>query len=248
MTTIRRTLILAVTVLVPAIASAQTPTQQQMDEILKELKAIRQLLERQAQAVPAPPPTDRVRLGSSEGHTLGRSDAPIVMVEFTDLQCPFCSRFARTTFEEIRKAYIDTQKVRFITRDFPIPQLHPHAQIAARSSRCAEEQGKYWEMRTALVQNADKLSPAFITETGAGLKLEGKAFQACLDSTRFQSEIQKDIDVAGSVGITGTPSFVIGRANPDGSIEGVRVVGAQTFAAFEARFKELLTPAGPVKD
>ena len=100
-------------------------TRQQADDILKELRSIRQMLDRftQPQAPPVPQ-TGRMRLEG--GYTLGSADAPVTIVGFTDYQCPFCRQFEQTTFAQIRKQYIDTGKVRFVIRDFPLP-THPDA-------------------------------------------------------------------------------------------------------------------------
>ena len=89
------------------------------------------------------------------------------MVEFTDLQCPFCRQFALTSFDEIKKNWIDTGKLRYISRDFPL-DFHAQAMPAARAARCAGEQGKFWEMRLGLMRNANLLTPAYITKTARG--------------------------------------------------------------------------------
>lgn len=226
--------------------AAQTITTQQADEILQELRAIRQLLEKMTPPPPAEAPAraaagndGTVRLADLSGYMLGREDAPVTIVEFTDLQCPFCQRFANDTFDRLREEYIDTGRVRFITRDLPIPQLHPHAVRAARAARCAGEQGRFWEMHFALVKNADKLSPSFIAEQAQKVGLETLAFVDCSESGRFEAEIQADVDDAAAIGLTGTPSFVVGRTIPQG-LEGTRIVGAQPFAVFDARIKALL--------
>ena len=152
---------------------AQGISQQQADEILKELRAIRQLLQRMVQQPPpaaaqpaAPPADEKVTLANVGGFMLGRPDAPLTLVEFTDLQCPFCSRFSSTTFDQIKKTYIDTGKVRFISKDFPL-DMHPEAMRAARACRCAADQKKFWEMRSVLLRNASKLSPDFIVSSAA---------------------------------------------------------------------------------
>lgn len=223
--------------------AAQTITEQQADEILQELRAIRQTLEKMAQPQPQPragaPDDGTVRIAELSGYMLGREDAPVTIVEFTDLQCPFCQRFATETFDRLREEYIDTGRVRFITRDLPIAQLHPHAERAARAARCAGEQGKFWELHFALVKNADRMTPAFISEQAQDVGLDMLSFIDCAESDRFQAEIEADIAEAGSLGINGTPSFVIGRTIPEG-LEGVRIVGAQPYAVFDARIKALL--------
>ena len=96
------------------------------------------------------------------------------MVEFTDLQCPFCRQFAITSFDEIKKNWIDTGKLRYISRDFPL-DFHAQAMPAARAARCAGEQGKFWEMRLALVRNANLLTADYIKKTAADLKLDAEA-------------------------------------------------------------------------
>jgi protein-disulfide isomerase len=220
-------------------AKAQGITQQQAEEMLKELRAIRQALERVT-----PPPSaaaakdPRVRLDNVGTHVLGRPDAPLTLVEFTDLQCPYCNRFATTAFEQIKTAYIDTGKVRFVTRDFPL-DFHSSAMPAARAARCAGEQGRFWEMRTALMAGFNRLSDSFITAAAQNLKLDMPAFTACTASPRFDAEIHKDMSDARAVNVEGTPSFVLGRTAAQG-LDGVLIVGAQPFAAFDGKIKELL--------
>jgi protein-disulfide isomerase len=228
---------------------------QQNQEILNELKAIRQLLEKLAgplgaaapTAAPAPPSrapvpvNNNVTLATIAGVVLGRPDAPITMVEFTDLQCPFCRQFHVTAFEQIKKDYIDTGKVRYISRDLPLENLHPLAVAAARASRCAGEQGRFWEMRHAILINNARLLEASFAGFAQDLKLNVASFRACAaDASKFRAEIQKDTADAGLIGITGTPTFVIGRTIATG-LDGVRFVGAQPIAVFEAKFKELLS-------
>jgi protein-disulfide isomerase len=220
-------------------AKAQGITQQQAEEMLKELRAIRQALERVT-----PPPSaaaakdQRVRLENVGTYVLGRPDAPLTLVEFTDLQCPYCNRFATTAFEQIKTAYVDTGKVRFVTRDFPL-DFHSSAMPAARAARCAGEQGRFWEMRTALMAGFNRLSDSFITAAAQNLKLDMPAFTACTASPRFDAEIQKDMNDARAVNVEGTPSFVLGRTAAQG-LDGVLIVGAQPFAAFDGKIKELL--------
>lgn len=221
----------------------QTPPptlQQQNDEILRELRAIRMLLERLTtpqQQAQAPPATARIT--NLAGYSLGKADAPLTMVEFTDLQCPYCRHFVLTSFDEIKKNWIDTGKLRFVTRDFPITDLHAQAMPAARAARCAGEQGKFWEMRIALLRNANLLSPAYISATASDLKLDAKAFAACTASTRFDADIQSDMQEGARLNLAGTPTFVIGRT-ANGSIEGPLVVGALPYAQFDAKLRQLM--------
>jgi protein-disulfide isomerase len=117
---------------------AEGITRQQADQILDELRQIRQLLEQQ-QAKAAEPKQDgpkRAKLNLQTAPMMGSKDAPLTMVEFTDFQCPYCRQFYATTFAELKKNYIDTGKMRFYSRDLPL-DFHPNAMRAAEAGRCA---------------------------------------------------------------------------------------------------------------
>jgi protein-disulfide isomerase len=228
---------------VPGCARAQGITPQQADEMIKELKAIHQVLEKLAQPQQEPSAAERtVKLANLGGHVMGRADAPITLVEFTDLQCPYCNRFTTTTFEQLRKAYIETGRVRFVSRDFPL-EFHPQALPAARAVRCAGDQGKFWEMRLAFLRNAARIGPPLFQDTATELKLDLKAFNACLSANQHDAEIKADMEDARRAGVEGTPSFVLGRTTASG-IEGVLIVGAQPFDLFDAKIKALLDSPG----
>lgn len=222
---------------------AQTPgapmTQQQLDEeILKELKAIHQLLERlTTPQAPAPRASSGKLTNLADARVLGRADAPLTMVEFTDLQCPYCRQYASVTFDLIKKNWIDTGKLRYISRDFPL-DIHPLAMTAARAARCAGEQGKFWEMRTSLMKNANLLSADYITATAENLKLDVKAFAACTASPKYDADIQAQATEGFRLGVEGTPTFLLGRTQPD-SVEGPMIVGALPYALFDAKLKDL---------
>lgn len=238
------------------LASAAVPSlsaqslQQQNEQILQELKAIRQLLEKLAGPVngaPAPtaapaPVDDHVKLANIGAFAIGKADAPLTMVEFTDLQCPFCRQFHVTAFEQIKKDYIDTGKLRYISRDFPLATIHPYAEAAARASRCAAEQNKFWEMRHTILVNNAQLTPVVFDTFAQDLKLNVNSFKTCeaAATSKYQGDFQKDLTDATAVGVSGTPTFVVGKTN-GASLDGVRIVGAQPYAVFDAKLKELLT-------
>ena len=221
----------------PPVSAAPMSQQQINEEMLKELRQIRQLLERITQPQAPPQPTT-AKVTNLKGFVLGSADAPLTMIEYTDLQCPFCRQYATVTFEEIRRNWIDTGKLRYISRDFPL-DFHPQAMPAARAARCAGEQGKYWELRMVLMRNAHLLSADYITKAAADLKLDTKAFAACTATTKFDAEIQAELQEGTRIGVTGTPTFVVGRTS-DTAVEGPMIVGALPYAQFDARFRSLL--------
>src|SRR5213592_2694056 len=241
-TAVALTVVLGAVLAVSPRARADEPmTKTQGDAILDELRQIKKLLERMPpapSAAAAPRADERVKVGLGTAPSIGRSDAPVVMVEFTDYQCPFCQRFHMTAFNDLKREYIDTGKIRYVSRDLPLP-MHPNAMAAAHAARCAGDQNKFWEMRHGLIVNANQLGPDRYKTLAEELTLDRAEFQACLSKEKYTEQIRKDMADAGLAGISGTPSFVVGRVTGD-SVDGVRVVGAQPYATFDAKLKELL--------
>ncbi|MFH1977830.1 MAG: DsbA family protein [Candidatus Aenigmatarchaeota archaeon] len=160
----------------------------------------------------------------------GNSDAPITIVEFSDFQCSFCARFTSQTLLEIQTKYIDTGKVKFYFRDFPL-SFHQQAKPAALAARCADDQGKFWEFHDLIFENQQDLSEATYKQWASDLELNTVEFNSCFDSNKYSAEIDADFSAGQAVGVSGTPSFFI---------NGHKVVGAQPFAAFENVIEQLL--------
>jgi protein-disulfide isomerase len=221
---------------------AEPMTKDQGDAILKELREIKQLLIRQQQAQPAPSaqqlPQNLTVKGDAK-YVLGKSDAPLTMVEFTDFQCPFCGRFESTTFPEIKKKYIDTGKLRLILRDLPLSDLHPYALKAAQSVHCAGDQGKFWEMKETMFKNQNRLDIDSLSGYAKDLSLNIDTFKNCMTDGSHLTEIGDEVKYALSLGITGTPTFVLGHAVGD-MVQGQVIVGAQPLAVFETAINSML--------
>jgi protein-disulfide isomerase len=244
----------------PAAIQEQTKTQsstasvsegiskEQADAILSELRQIRQLLERQ-QALLArgvvsqpytPPPPQKVQMNVDGGwRSIGRADAPVTMVEFSDLQCPSCKKFHTDAYAELKKSYIDTGIVRFVSRDFPLERLHPYALKAAEAARCAGDQNKFWEYRSAILSDGAALNDDVLKKAAEGLSLDTKVFQACLESEKYKADVQKDAQEAVQLQIMATPTFVLARSTKD-KLDGIRIAGAQSFATFQSTIESLL--------
>jgi len=161
----------------------------------------------------------RVDVGVDDDPAKGPAGAPVTIVEFSDFQCPYCSR-AEAVVKQILDNYKD--KVRFVYRDFPLP-MHPNAGKASEAAQCANEQGKYWEYHDALYADQSKLALADLQATAERLGLKAEAFKTCLESGKFAAEVSKDLADGQKAGVGSTPSFFI---------NGVPVVGARDFAAF----------------
>ncbi len=218
-------------------------TKEQGDAILKELRDIKELLARpqqQAQQAPsAPQGPQNLTVKGDAIYVLGKNDAPLTMVEFTDYQCPFCGRFEASTFPEIKKNFIDTGKLRLILRDLPLSDMHPFALKAAQSVHCAGDQGKFWEMKELVFKNQAKLDVDSLAGYAKDLALNGDTFKSCMADGKHLKEIGDEAKYAQSLGINGTPTFILGRSAGD-SVEGRVIVGAQPFAVFEAAINETL--------
>jgi protein-disulfide isomerase len=215
-------------------------TRQQGDDILNELRQIRHLLEtagagQQAQVKPEAP---RAKLNLKSVQMMGSANAPVTLVEFTDFQCPFCQSFHVNTFAELKKSFIDTGKVRFYSRDLPL-DFHKDAMRAAQAGRCAADQKKFWELRTVMAANPDKLDMASLLAAADKLKLDVPAFKACIESDKYKNAVQTDLMDGLRLGIGGTPSFVIGKSTADG-VDGEIIEGALPLAMFSAKIDSLL--------
>jgi len=219
---------------------AQEPgiTRQQADEMLTELRLIRQLLERQAQADAKPPEPAHARINLEGSEVLGSKTAPITIVEFTDYQCPFCQRFHVTVFGDLKKQYIDTGKVRFYSRDLPLDVIHPNAHRAAEAARCAADQHQFWALRDAMGAHPNELEMDNLVADAKGLKMDVPRFRACVESHKYKDAVDGDVLEARRIGADGTPAFVIGKSTPEG-VDGELMVGAQPLIEFERRLNAL---------
>lgn len=171
---------------------------------------------------------------------LGDKKAKVTIIEFTDYQCPFCERHYTQTFKSIKKDYIDTGKVKYVVRDFPL-SFHPNAQKAAESAECAGDQGKYFEMHDLLfgkqtnwVDQTDPL-PAF-KQFATDLGLDASKFNSCLTESKNAEEIGKDLQDGMASNIDGTPGFWI--LGPDGETK--KISGAYPYDTFKTEFDAML--------
>jgi protein-disulfide isomerase len=145
---------------------------------------------------------------AATGPTKGPANAPVTIVEFSDFQCPFCSRLT-PTLAEVEKKYGD--KIRLVFRQYPLP-FHQNAQKAAEASLCAADQGKFWELHDAMFGNQGELGVDQLKAKAASLGLNADKFNKCLDSGEKAAAIQADVKAGSAAGVSGTPAmFINGR-------------------------------------
>lgn len=188
----------------------------------------------------APTPSGPVEIDTEGAYSVGAADAPVVLVEFTDYQCPFCSRHYLETYPQIKANYVDTGQVRYVFMDFPLSSIHPQAQIAAEAARCAGDQDAYVTMHDTLFsrqsewigrEDAATLFRGFAAELG----LDEAAFAACLDSRTHEAAVLADLDKGAALGVDGTPAFFL---------NGNFISGAQPYEVFQQAIENLLAEAG----
>lgn len=166
----------------------------------------------------------------AKGPSRGPADAKVTIVEFSDFQCPFCSR-AEESVEQVMTAYAG--KVRIFYRHYPL-SFHPFAAKAAEAAACADEQGKFWDYHHTLFKNQQKLAVPDLKEHAASVGLDAAKFAECLDSGKMKATIDADLAEGTKSGVSGTPAFFI---------NGVFLNGAQPFEAFDKVIKAELAHA-----
>jgi protein-disulfide isomerase len=212
-----------------------------MKAMQSDLLEIKALLQRGAQ--PAAPPQN-VTLDLANNPFKGQKNAPLTLIEFTDYQCPFCSRHVRDTYPQIEKDYIATGKLKYVMLDMPLESMHKFAFKAAEAANCAGEQGKYWEMHDRLFANQQTIDSWTAHAEAVGLDVP--RFEACLNSGQQAAEIRRDIAQAQMAGITGTPGFFLAATDPASSkVKTLRSIkGAVPYAMFKAQIDALLQEQG----
>jgi protein-disulfide isomerase len=183
--------------------------------------------------------SDVVRLKLEPGElALGRSDAPLTMVEFTDYQCPYCRRFQAEVWPQLKRNYIDTGKLRYLARDLPL-EFHSAAAPAAEAAHCAGEQGKFWDMHAALLAGEMDFATGGIERRARALQLDMTRFGECVARRKYAELIAAHAREADAAGIDGTPGFIVGRAS-GAVLDGLRVEGALPYGEFAGLLNELL--------
>ncbi|MBI3001710.1 MAG: DsbA family protein, partial [Deltaproteobacteria bacterium] len=181
--------------------------------IQKELEAIKSLLQPR-QPPPSVQPVNLVFSIDSDPFK-GSKNAKLTLIEFSDYQCPFCARHLFQTAPQIEKDYIQTGKVRYVLKDFPIASIHPQAFKGHEAAHCAGEQGKYWEMHGRLFANQKAMSPKDLSDHAQALALDMPKFQQCLDSGKHAAKIRKNLADGQKAGVQGTPSFFLALPEPN---------------------------------
>lgn len=186
-----------------------------------------------------PLPKDPVSLDGVA--TRGRQDAKVVVIEFSDFQCPFCGVFEQRSWPDLQQKYVASGKVLWAFRHLPLERLHQFAFRAAEAAECALGQGRFWEMHDKLFENQTKLDDPSLVGYAKAVGVDVSRFESCmLGSAR--AAIRTSLGIARVLGASGTPAFFFGTLEPDGRVKLVeRISGAVPVAQFETILDRLLS-------
>jgi protein-disulfide isomerase len=191
----------------------QTELPQTRQEYLKRLA--------EKGTLPTPLQAARTEISFDPARLRGSPHASVMIVEFSDFQCPFCRKI-QPTLKSLLAKY--QGRVSLAYRDFPLRGMHGQAELGAESSRCASEQGRFWEYHDLLFENPDKLNRNGLLELARYVKLDEKQFDSCLSSGKYRAHVERDLQDGIQAGVMGTPAIFI---------NGTLLSGAQPEAAFE---------------
>jgi formate-nitrite transporter family protein len=150
---------------------------------------------------------------TADDHVLGPADAPVTLMEYGDYECPFC----RGAFRDVHRL-LDRYpgKIRFVFRNFPIAQVHPHAEQAAEASEAAGAQGKFWDMYELLLQDTSELDFDSLLGYADRLGLDAARFRSEIVGNVYAEKISRDIDEGIRNGVNQTPKFYVNGLRIDG--------------------------------
>jgi protein-disulfide isomerase len=163
----------------------------------------------------------------------GSKDAKVTIVEFSDFECPYCGMYYENTYKQIKETYVETGKVNYIFRDFPL-SFHEDAYPSALAAECLKEQkgdSAYFKLHDRMFENQDKLSYENFEKWAKEFGADGGKFKTCFDNDKYKEEIASDMKDGQSVGVQGTPAFFV---------NGRFLSGAQPFENFQAIIEEEL--------
>ena len=184
----------------------------------------------------APP---RAPIAMNDTAARGPANARVTLLEYADYECPYCQQI-QPVIEKLEQEY--KGRLAFAYKDFPLP-MHPNAEKAAEASRCAGQQGKYWEYHDQLT-TTKQLDMAALKNHARVLKLDTAAFDTCLDSGQMAEAVKAQASEAQTLGVQGTPTFFVNGRYVTGTVgyENLRAVIAEELSASEAKTGTRTTP------
>ena len=151
-----------------------------------------------------------------EDHIQGPEDAEVTLVEYGDYECPHCGR-AYPIVKRVQERF--GKRLRFVFRNFPLSEVHPHAESAAEVAEFAGAHGKFWEMHDLLFENQEQPSGSLYSELAKELSLPPEALRQALEDGNYKARVRADFSGGVRSGVNGTPTFFINGNRHDGAFE-----------------------------
>ena len=175
----------------------------------------------------------------------GNANAKVGLMAWSEFQCPWCQRFFAETFAELNREYISSGRVLFVFRHLPLEQIHPLAMTAAQAAECAGRQGKFWPMHDLMFLNPKLLAEPHLRKHAARVRVDTRAFAACLDDSETEAKVRGDLAEAKTLGVTGTPTFFFGAIESGNRFRVTeRMSGSKPIAEFRKVLDRLIGAAG----
>jgi len=187
---------------------------------------------------PLPLPTQPVSI--DDAVLKGSASAKVALIIYSDFECPYCGRFAIDTWPALDGKYVAAGKVRTAFRHLPLESIHASALVAAEAADCAGQQGQFWPMHDLLFRNQKQLGQVHLPGYAQQIRLNAGAFDTCLRAAT-PAKARADAATGAALGITGTPSFLIGLVQADGRVRVTeRLSGARPLSDFETALGKVL--------
>ena len=219
--------------------------QAQQEYILKQIQGIQKYIQSKQIAENPPQPQLHIpdKVQTAGYPELGAKNAPVVLIEFADFQCPFCAMFANGPMGQIVHSYVDSGRLKIVYVDYPL-SFHPNSMQAAYAAHCAGNQGKFWPMHNSLFADQGHLTPADLDLRVKKIGLDSTEYSKCMaDAATLSTEIKKSTQLANTIGVQATPTFLLGvesAAAPDEVVVKQTIMGAYPYSRYESAIDSLL--------
>lgn len=217
----------------------------QLTEVRQELKGLKDEVRSLKESIARPAPTavkaSAGPIDLNDAPFIGEESAEIAIIEFSDYQCPYCRRHYKQTMPQIEKNYVETGKVKYVMKQFPL-DFHAKARGASVAALCVErlQPGQYFKAHEAIFGGETTLNQVSYAALADSLGISSSKYKSCLDDPKMPQIVDRDMAQGQSVGVSGTPAFLIGKVKDGKLVEGRLITGARPFSSFSKALAPLL--------
>jgi len=170
----------------------------------------------------------------------------VVVVEFSEFECPFCGKFARESLAKLDQEFVETGKARLVFRHFPLDTIHHRARPAALTAVCADIQGRFWQVHDRFFALPQGLEDSDLITQSTSAGADGRKLSKCASGAAAEAIVDRDVAAGKALGVKSTPTFFIGSLEPDGRVRVREVIeGAQPYAVFTRAIVATMAKVGP---